>query len=114
MKILVDAYDSTTNMVVRREVLAAFSLRDDVRSMWGRESSPFWRYQRKRGFFENPHSEIRWFMEADKDVEALWKAVRERVLQGKDAEVAKEIVRARRAAEAKRRSSDVEHWRVPK
>ena len=108
VKILVDAYDSTTNKFVKGEVLAAFALRDDVQSLRKYESSPFWRYQRKRGFFENVHSEIRMFGAfVDEDEEALWKAVRERVLAGKDAEVEREIVRVRRAG-ARSKSRDAE------
>ena len=114
VKILVDAYDSTTNKFVKGEVLAAFSLRDDVQTMRRHESSPFWRYQRKRGFFGNVHSEIRMFGAfVDEDEEALWSAVRERVLAGKEAEVEKEIVKVRRA-EAGSKSRDAEDWRVPR
>ena len=85
-----------------------------MQSMRKYESSPFWRYQRKRGFFENLHSEIRLFGTfVDEDEEALWKAVRERVLAGKVADVDGEIFRVRRA-EGRSKSRDAEDWRIPK
>ena len=49
----------------------------------------------------------------DEDEEALWSAVRERVLAGKEAEVEKEIVKVRRA-EAGSKSRDAEDWKVPR
>jgi hypothetical protein len=117
VKMLVDAYESATNDFAKDEVLATFALRDDAQGLGRFAVSRFWGYQEKRGWFESPHIEVRSYLrsyiERGEPVEALWRAVRERVLAGQNAEVEKEIFRVRRAA-GRSKSRDAEDWRIPK